>query len=263
MAIVIESGFASQASGADEFIYNDLIATGAVHWVDSVNGNDSNSGSEAEPLATLAQAITNATANNGDLIILKSGHTETVSTQISVSKAGLKIYGIGEGSAAPRFTANAAIDCISVTGAACELNNLYFPVGATANNTARINVDAAGVRIKGCTFLCGVRDISTITLTANALYCRIESCSMTISADGPDHGVIVESASVAGLFIKDCAFNGGTYNWDVAGIYSAFANLNFHYQTITLTGDARISHTANAKGWFSEIIAAEGAQVQV
>ena len=262
MAIFLENGFATSSEGGDNFILEDILATGAVHWVDSVTGNNSYPGTEAQPLATLTQAITNATANNGDIIIIKSGHTETLTSAVTISKAGLKIFGIGSGSAAPRFTVNAAIDGITVTANNVELNNLYFPVSTLTGVTARVNVDAANVRIKGCTFLCGQYDLSSVTITANGLYAKIESCTFTVSADGPDYGVIVESASAVGLYIRDCAFNGGSYNWDLAGIYSAFAHLNYHYQTITLTGDAGITHTAAAKGWMSELIASDGSQVQ-
>lgn len=263
MAIFIESGLAAEDSGADEFITSDLIATGAVHWVDSVNGNDSNSGSESEPLATLQQAITNATANNGDIIILKSGHTQTVSSTITINKAGLKIFGIGESSLAPVFTLAAATDAISVTANNVEINNLYFAASTTATNTARINVDAANCKIKGCTFVCGQYDAASVTLTANALYTEIISCAFTISANGPDYGIIVESASVVGLRIESCSFSGGSYNWDLGAIYSAYAHLNYVYDSNTFTGDAQIAHTAAAKGYLSNTIAAEGSVVSV
>lgn len=262
MAVIIENGLAATSEGADVFITTDIIATGAVIWVDSVNGSDANSGLEGSPLATLAAAITAATANNGDIIVIKSGHTETLTSAITVNKAGVKIYGIGNGSSAPKFTVNASsIDGISITANNVEINNLYFPVGTTASNSSRVNVDAANVRIKGCTFLCGQYDLSSITLTANALYASIESCTFTVSADGPDHGIIVESASAVGLYVYNCTFNGGTYNWDIAAIYSASAHLNFVYDTVTLTGDAAITHTAAAKGWLSNIIAGDGSQV--
>lgn len=263
MAVIIENGLAATSEGADSFITKDIIATGAVIWVDSVNGSDSNNGLEGSPLATLAAAITAATANNGDIIVLKSGHTETLTSAITVNKAGVKIYGIGNGSSAPKFTVNASsIDGLNITANNVEINNLYFPVGTTASNSSRVNVDAANVRIKGCTFMCGQYDLSSVTLTANALYPSIESCTFTVSADGPDHGIIVENSAVVGMYVYNTTFNGGTYNWDLAGIYSAFAHLNFIYDTITLTGEAAIVHTSTAKGILSNVIAGDGSQVQ-
>lgn len=261
MAIIIESGFATTG---DDFIQNDVIATGAVHWVDSVSGSNSNPGTESEPLATLAQAITNATASNGDIILIKSGHTETLSGSVSISKAGLKIFGIGSGSAAPNFGVSAAVDALNISANDVEINNLYFVAGTTTSNTARINVDARNAKIKNCTFLCGQYDQSTITLTANAIDCEIRNCTMTVSANGPDYGVIVESAGAHGLEITDCTFNGGSYNWDVGAIYSNVAHLNFRYDSITLTGDAPIQHSnTGAKGVISNVIAATGSSVGV
>lgn len=263
MAIVIESGFA-ETGEADSFVTNDVIATGAVHWVYSVSGNNANPGNEALPLATLAQAITNATASNGDIIIIKAGHTETISSSVTISKAGLKIFGIGEGSDAPNFGVSAAIDAINVTANDVELNNLYFIQGTTISNTSRVNVDARNVVLKNCTFLSGQYDQNTVTLTANAIDCKIDSCTFTVSNDGPDYGVIVESASAVGLNITNTTFNGGTYNWDIAAVYSNVAHLNYRYEQITLTGDAPIQHAnSGAKGVMSQIIAAEGSSVTV
>lgn len=262
MAIILEEGLATSSEGAADFITNDLFTTGAIHWVDSVTGSDSNAGTEHAPLATLAQAVSNATASNGDIIVIKSGHTQTLTSATTINKAGLKIFGIGDGSDAPHFVGNAAIDVLNVTANDVEINNLYFPVGTTAINTARINVDARNVHIENCTFLCGVYDSDSVTITANGIDCEVVSCSFTVSSDGPDSGVKVESASATGLYIKDCAFNGGTYNWDDAAVYSASAHLNYKYQTITLTNDAGIKHTAAAKGVISELISGSGSQVQ-
>jgi hypothetical protein len=83
-----------------------------------------------------------------------------------------------------------------------------------------------------------------------------------VSADGPDSGILVESADAVGLVVKDCTFNGGTYNWDDAGLYSNAAHLNFWYDTNTLT-DARIVHAAAAKGLISNTVASEGSSVRV
>lgn len=262
MSYYIEAGLAETTEGADTFITSDILATGAVIWVDSVNGNDANTGTENEPLATLGQAITNATANNGDIIVIKSGHSETLTSAITISKAGLKIFGIGESSAAPNFLVNAAIDGLDITGANVEINNLYFLAGTTIANASRVNINAANVRVKDCTFLCGAYDVSSITITSSGLYAEIDSCTFTVSANGPDDGIKVESASAVGIKISNCAFNGGTYNWDNAAIYSAVAHLNYVYDTNTLTNDARITHTAAAKGWISNTAAGTGSTIQ-
>lgn len=257
----LENGLASTG---DTVLDGEIITTGATLWVDSVNGNDSNAGTKESPLATLAAAITAATASNGDIIVIKSGHTETLTSAITVSKAGLKIYGLGSGSSAPNFVCNAAIDCFDVTGAAVELNNLYFPVGTTAGNNSRINIGATGVRIKGCTFACGQYDQNTITIPAAGTYARIESCAFSVSADGPDAAILVESASAVGLYVASCTFDGSTYNWDNGAIYSAAAHLNFYYLNNTLSNNALIVHTSStAKGILYGTVTDEASEVRL
>ena len=263
MSLLFDSGLVSTTSGADAFVYNPIIATGSVIWVDSVNGNDSNAGTQDLPLQSLTQAITNATANNGDIILVKSGHTKTVSSTITVNKAGLKIFGIGSSNSAPNFTLAAATDAITVSAANVEINNFYFPVGTTAVNSARINIDAANVKIKGCTFLCGADDLDTITITANGLYAIIDSCSFSVSASGPSHGISIESALAVGVRIKSCSFDGGSYNWSGAAISSTVAHTGFAYDTVTLTNRAAIIHTAAAKGWATNIIVGDNCQVRI
>ena len=265
MPILAENGFVSTTSGADPFIYNDMVITGSVHWVDSVNGSDGNAGSEVAPLATIGQAITNATANNGDLIIVKSGHTETLTSAIALSKAGLKIFGVGSGSSAPNILVNAAIDGFNVTGDDCEINNIYFLAGTTTTNTSRINIDADNVRIKGCTFLCGAYDAESITITANGTNADIDSCTFTVSANGPQAGIEVESASATGLRVYSCSFDGGsgTNNFDNGCINSAVAHTGYVYDTITLTNGAKVTHTAASKGWISQPIAGDGSTLNV
>lgn len=262
MAIIASNGFASSDSGADSFIQDGVTATGAVHWVDSASGSDSNSGNEAAPLATLAQAITNATANNGDIIVIKSGHAQTLSTVTTINKAGIRVFGIGNGTDAPAFTVAAAIDGINITADDVELNNLYFPVGTSTGNNSRINVDADRARIKNCRFNCGALDQNTITITSNGSNCSIDSSTFTVTADGPDAGIIVEAA-VTGLWLSDCSFDGGSFNWDDAGLYSNSAHLNFRYEGVTLTNYAGIKHNnASAKGQMGALALSDGSQVQ-
>lgn len=263
MAVVATNGFASSTSGADNFIQDHVVATGNVIWVDSQTGNDANTGSEGQPLATLGQAITNASASNGDIVIIKSGHTETLSSQLTINKAGVKIFGIGNGTSAPAFTVSAAIVGIDVTGAYVELNNLYFPEGITLDNTCRVKLDAAGIRVKNCRFKCGVHDVDSMLLTANAVHADIDSVAMTITADGPNSGIVVQSASTVGLKVTDCSFDGGAFNWDNAAIYSTVDHLNYRYETITLTNEASIKHSGTGnKGVIGNLTAGDGSQVQ-
>lgn len=262
MAKIFENGIISTSASGDSFISSDIIINGSVHWVDSVNGNDSNAGTEEAPLATLAQAHTNATADNGDVVILKSGHTETVTSSISLSKAGLAIYGLGSTSSAPNFTCNATIDMMDISGSDISITNLYFPA-STAAAISRVNLasGSGGSSINSCTFLCGANDLETITV-ASGSDLVVYNSTFTVSADGPDAGIEIEAA-VRGFTVDTCTFDGGSYGFDAGGINSGQAHLNYRYNAITLTNYADITHTASAKGLCSGTVAGDGCHVNI
>lgn len=256
-----ENGIVSTSSGGDSIISSDIFTTGVVTWVDSVNGNDSNAGTEESPLATLSAAITAATASNGDIIILKAGHSETLTSSLSLSKAGLHIFGLGSASTKPSFTVNGNVDMFSIGAAYVWLYNLRFPAGTNAH-TARINCDAANIRIENCDFICGANDLESITVTANADHLEVVGSTFTVSADGPDAAIEVE-AVMDGLKVNNCTFDGGSYGFDAGAINSAVAHVNYRYINCTLTNYADISHTDAAKGIVSGVVAGDGSHVEV
>lgn len=123
-------------------------------WYVHSDGSNTNTGrSPQNPLATIAQAITNATAGNDDVICVLPGHTETLTAAgtVTVSKAGLSIIGLGR---SPRdhvinYT-TAAGASFDVTAARVTIANLAFtPIGVDAV-TAAINVSAADFRMLDC-----------------------------------------------------------------------------------------------------------------
>ena len=88
-------------------IYPGLDGPGANYFVDSTNGSDSNDGTTWEKaVATLAQAITLCSANNGDVIWLAPYHVETWSTagERALNTAGVTIIGIRYGRQMPTIT---------------------------------------------------------------------------------------------------------------------------------------------------------------
>lgn len=263
MSTLYELGLTNDA-GAANFIKNELITTGDVFWVDSVNGNDSNDGKEATPFATLAAALSTAASDNGDIIVIKAGHAEILAAPITIAEDGICIFGLGSGANAPTFTVNAAIVGISVEADNIIINNLRFPEGTTTPNTSRMDLTKEGAMIQNCAFLCGVNDLNSIRLAvANAKSSSINSCSFSVEADGPDSAILISNASANGNRIENCSFDGKTFNWDDAAIFSSVAHLRFIYENITLTGNASILHTAAAKGSTSNIIADDGSSVTI
>lgn len=99
------------------------------------------------PVATLDKAITLASA--GDTIFLDESYTETLTAVKTVSKAGLKIIGLGDSpTRKPTFTVNAAADGFSLEAAGIHLENIRFAAPGTDAATAMINVGAAGCVIR-------------------------------------------------------------------------------------------------------------------
>src|SRR5260221_337049 len=87
------------------------VYTGAVLGVrGTVAGSDGNNGDFFRPFATLQKASDSCLANNGDVIMVKPGHAETISTAaiLALNKAGVAIIGLGAGSLRPTLTFTAA-----------------------------------------------------------------------------------------------------------------------------------------------------------
>lgn len=258
-----ENGIVGTSEGGDTDFSADVFVTGAVYYVDSVDGNDSNSGlNRNQPKASLSSALTAATADNGDVIFLESGHTETLTGSLSFNEAGITVVGLGSGSNKPSFTVNGNVDMFNFSAARIRLVGLRFPAG-TAAHTARINAGGANCIIEDCDFICGVNDLNTITIPDAGDYLELNGCTFTITADGPDAGILVEAATVLGLKVIGCQIDGGSYDFDDAGLYSAFAHLNYLYRNNTLLNKASIIHTAAAKGICSGTIAGDGSRVEV
>lgn len=80
---------------------------GKTFYVDSNTGSDTYSGlSPAQPLATISAALALCTAAKGDRIMLFPNHAESISAAggITVSKSGVSIIGMGNGTARPTIT---------------------------------------------------------------------------------------------------------------------------------------------------------------
>jgi len=132
--------------------------SGAVQWLDTIDGDNSNAGTRPElPVATLAQAVTNSAANG--VIVIGEGSSESLGSSQTLNLAGLSIFGCGTGSSRPRYTLTAAgISMWNVTGVGTWIENIFFPASTTAAIVDRVDVGAATVTLKDCYFECGAAD---------------------------------------------------------------------------------------------------------
>lgn len=120
-------------------------------------GSDGNPGTFQRPLATLTQALALCQQGNGDTIVIKPGHAETISsaTALTLGVAGVAIVGLGAGSRRPTFTLDTATtSTINVNAADMSIQNCIFQAnfaaiasfftGVTASVTASLAKNTGG-----------------------------------------------------------------------------------------------------------------------
>jgi hypothetical protein len=171
-----ENGFANGVTIREIPFVTTQNGNGNTFWVDSVRGSNGNKGTFIRPFATIDYAVGRCTANNGDLIIVAAGHTESViaSSGLTLDVAGITILCQGEGaqratidfstlvgasmvvSAAnitlvnPRFTANldALTGPISIAAANFKLLNGEYYDGTSIDTTDCIVATPAAIGLK-------------------------------------------------------------------------------------------------------------------
>lgn len=151
-------------------------------FVDSGNGSDSNDGKTVKTAkATLAGGLAIATASKGDVIYLLPGHAETITGAAGsgITKAGVTVIGVGNGSLRPTFTFTTAVGAsFDITAANVKVINCIFVCGID-NQTAMVNVNAADVRFIDCRFDTNSGTVGAaigILTAATATRFRVEGC---------------------------------------------------------------------------------------
>jgi len=125
---------------------------GQVFWVDSVNGSDGNKGTFDRPFASIDYAVGRCTANRGDIIVAKAGHSETVTAAggIALDVAGIALVGLGTGSLRPTINFTTAVGAdINIDAANITIVNFLFTGGIDAL-TGPIDINAADFAMINC-----------------------------------------------------------------------------------------------------------------
>lgn len=247
-------------------ILGDVLATskpvylsGNVWFVNSATGTDAGgtAGQDREkPLATLGQAITNASA--GDAVLLESGHSETLTAAVAVSKQ-LFIIGGGSSGGVPtvKFTMNAAAqDTFTITAANCEIRNILFPESSQTNagsSGAKVVItNVAGTRLIGCRFEMGAKDnyagVKWVTAGDNT---RIDGCTFistaTVTATRPARGIHTNSLAIADLEVYNSIFSDGTVGF-VSGAFDSAGGIVTRLKVVSLSlllGASFLAHTSS------------------
>lgn len=145
---VPRTGFRRSLDGLYDYLDNEiplgLLRSNAIKWVHSGTGvDDVNHGTFDEPYATVDYAVGTCTSARGDLIVVKEGHAETVtSSNMTLDVAGITILCLGVGLSRPTFTYSTAAATINVGAANITWFGGHF-VGNFDNVAAAFTVGAA------------------------------------------------------------------------------------------------------------------------
>lgn len=165
---------------------------GRVFWVHSGTGSDGNKGTFDRPFGTIDYAVGQCTANRGDIIAVKAGHTETVSAAggISLDVAGIAVVGLGSGAARPTVNFTTAVGAdMNVDAASISVINILFTGGIDAL-TGPIDVNASDFALLNCEWRdvtgqvdrCIVADANADRLLIDGYYHNGAAAAGTVSA---------------------------------------------------------------------------------
>jgi len=214
---------------------------GNVWFVDSGHASKSDSDGYGQnpdaPFSTIDYAIGKLTVNNGDVIYVAPGHTETLSaaSTITADVAGASIIGLGAGNDRPKITIgtdaaatitiSAASVClkniivigaldglnsaITVTGDDCDIDIEYRDTSATVEANIAItatSVDRAKIKLNYIGFIAGNAVTNAIVLDG------CTSCNAEVAFYGVASTAIVEFTGNAchNINVKGYFYNSGT-----------------------------------------------------
>lgn len=145
-------------------------------------GPDRDGGNRLFPTIVAALADANVVASRGDVILVLPGHTESIvgAGTIALSKAGIRIIGLGIGRLRPILTWSTSTAAqITVTGANTSFENMVFDLTGITAVVAAFSVTAADVSFLGCEFIISTgtnAPVLGILTAATAARLRVENC---------------------------------------------------------------------------------------
>lgn len=242
------------STGADLATVSPLLTSGDIWYVSSAIGVDAASPRGKErirPLATLAQAHTNAAA--GDIIVCLSGHSETLTAAQTFSKAGIILLGEGTGSSRPKFTRNGNVVLFDVTAAGVILWNIYFVASASASANSRVRLAGAADYIYNCYFESGANDTGPATETVtgasdiNIVDTTYISTATLLTAQ-PESAIKVTNA-LSTLELDNVTIDGGSTGWSNPYAFNGAAAITRIWaQNIDLLHDSDVTLATGTTG---------------
>ena len=238
--------------GSDVVSLSPLYCSGSIYYVDSSSGSDTYTGLERnKPFATFSAAYT-AAANN-DLIVLFSGHSETYTAGVTISKTGLSIIGEGSGTSAPSFIRNFDGSMFTISGAGTQLRNILFSGGTYTSTSAKVTVSCASLYAESLYFQASSYDTGAqLELTTGANNAFMDTLTFISSATSvtaqPAIGLKITNA-VSDLHIENIIFDGGSSGWsNPYAFLGSGAITRLCAKDISLLNDSDVSFVTGTTG---------------
>lgn len=203
---------------------------GNVFWVDSGNGSNGNAGTFERPWATMDYAVGQCTANNGDVVMVKPGHTETVTAAsgLDIDVAGITFIGLGSGSDRPTINFTTAVTAdMDIVAANTTMQNFLFTGGIDAL-TGPVHIAAAD---------CALLDIETRDVTGQTVdFIVTTAAADRLLIDGWVHrGAAAAGAATAisivggdGITIRNFWIDGNFSTAAIENVTTAATNLSVY-----------------------------------
>lgn len=240
------SGTVFSGGGTVAALTDDYVS-GTIVFLDTINGSNASSGLAPElPVQTLAQAVTNSSANG--IILIGAGSAETLGSSQTLSLAGLHIIGCGAGTSRPRYTCSGtSISMFAPSATGIVIENLYFPSSSGASNQ-RIGITGGTVEVRDCYFECGGQDTDhAITVAGSGANAYIKGCTFASVASRPFSGLGV-TAALADVAVEDCVFDGGSFGWsgDAFRVTGTATRLKIRNVSLIRRSDFNLTPTATS-----------------
>jgi len=232
---------------------------GVVFWVDSVHGSNGNSkGTFDRPFGTIDYAIGRCTADHGDLIVVKAGHTETVAAAagLAFDVAGIGVYFLGAGSNKATITFTAAAATMVVSAANVTLIQPRFLTGIDAV-VAAINVQAADFQMYGTEYYDAAAKATTIQVLTTAAADRmvIDGYKFFVSTTGTAKTDGIKIVAGDSIVLRNIDINGdfSTSPIDVSTAATKLTLENINVNNVNIGPLPAITLHANTTGFAKNV----------
>lgn len=190
-----------------------LLALGTVFFVNSATGSDANGyGTDpSRPFATVAYALTKATANHDDTILVAAGHTESITGAAGWTViAGVQIIGLGRGVKRPTVTFSTSTAAqIVVSGNNTFIDNFVFDLTGIDAVVAAFSITGSGFRLANSrVIISGASNQATNAFTITGDDALFENCYLDASGAAGCASAFLSGGAIKNLQVRGCKIIG-------------------------------------------------------